>query len=106
MNATDFEVILETRIAKTRAVLAGKAKEYSTDQNRLHNFETAADELGGTPAEACWGFLKKHLVSVRDLALGVRPTTASLINEKIGDAVNYLILMEAILLDGCVSSEA
>ena len=56
--------------------------------------------LGGSREKALIGMLAKHLVSVLDMvdSFGKEdlPTT-SFIDEKIGDSINYLILLEAML---------
>jgi hypothetical protein len=98
MTASEFNRIVEDRLKKIRSVLASKAPEYATSE-RLHNFKTSAKEFGGTPGEAAWDWLKKHLVSIHDMVMGLRPATPANIDEKIGDAINYLILLEALLLE-------
>lgn len=55
--------------------------------------------FGGTPAQNLWGFLKKHLTSVLDLVDGSKPVTKAMVDEKVGDAINYLVLLEAVLLE-------
>lgn len=84
-------------------MLASKACEYASDEDRLHNFKAAAELEGDTPAEALRGMLRKHWVSIADLVwsdtIGEKPSFA-MIDEKIGDAVNYLILLEALLKEG------
>lgn len=114
MTSDEFDAILESRIQKMRQVLKSKAGEYATSADRLHNFKEAAKEFGGTPAESLWGMLKKHLISIKDMIhksgfllsftdsgghVYGRPSIAQ-IDEKIGDAMNYLALCEAILLEG------
>lgn len=92
-NAT-FNAILEERIGKMRAVLARKAGEYASYTDRLHNFKRAAGMLCCTPEEAALGMFSKHMVSVMDMV----QTGANLdIDEKLGDAINYLVLIEALL---------
>lgn len=98
MTADEIAKVIEARIQKVRAVLTVKAGEYATD-DRLHNFKTASSELGGCPTEACWGYLKKHLISIRDMALGVRPSSPMSLDEKITDAIVYLLLMEALFAE-------
>ena len=49
-----------------------------------------------TVAEALWGMNSKHIVSVIDMVEGKLPINERNINEKIGDSINYLILLEAI----------
>lgn len=100
MHAKTFDDILEYRLDKTRRVLASKAEEYASCDDRMHNFRRAAALQGTTPALALVGMWSKHVVSVLDLARkqaagGLVPR--EVIDEKVGDAVNYLILLEALL---------
>jgi len=94
-----FDAILENRLLKISGVLGQKAKEYALGGDRLHNFKTAAALLQTTQAKALWGIAAKHLVSVADLVEGRLPPTEYFVNEKIGDLINYLILLEAVLLE-------
>jgi hypothetical protein len=96
MNAEQFDTILESRLLSIKQVLGNKAKEYAIG-DRLYNFKRAAEISRTTPQKALSGMFMKHLVSVLDLIEGSVPSTADRINEKIGDAINYLILLEAIL---------
>jgi hypothetical protein len=101
MTHEQFTRHLEARLAKTREVLAQKATEYSTD-DRMHNFHQAAAFQGITRHQALMGMLAKHLVSVQDLvratAAGKLPTVER-VEEKIGDSINYLILLEAMFYE-------
>ena len=98
MNISEFNYVLNQRISQIREVLSHKAKEYARD-DRLHNFKVAADILGCSPAHALIGMKVKHDVSVLDLVRYPELRTPKLIDEKIGDSINYLILLEAILLE-------
>lgn len=103
MNEKDFNIILERRLRLIREVLAAKADEYAKD-DRLHNFKRAAEiDQSKTPAQVCAGFMLKHIVSVLDLvdddAAG-KLVRVKMRDEKIGDAINYLILLEALLSEG------
>lgn len=101
MTKDHFNQILEARLEKTKKVLYAKADEYARE-DRLHNFKRGAKVRGNgrTQAEVCLDYLTKHLVSVLDLvddcAAGRLEKVALLKDEKIGDAINYLILLEAI----------
>jgi len=101
MDSKTFDEILISRINKMQRTLASKATEYATD-DRLHNFKRAAELQGVTKEQACLGFMTKHLVSIldmiRDNAEG-RRISQERIDEKIGDAINYLVLLEALFLE-------
>lgn len=103
MTGKEFDELLNLRLLKIKDVLSSKGAEYSIDKDRLHNFKRAAAIRGCTPAQALEGMWVKHLVSVQDLirenAAGNHAVVLRLRDEKIGDAINYLILLEAILLD-------
>jgi hypothetical protein len=102
MNTEQFETILESRLSSIKHVLGNKAKEYAIG-DRLYNFKRAAEISRTTPQRALAGMFMKHLVSVLDLVEGSISPTEYMINEKIGDAINYLILLEAILKEHVVN---
>lgn len=97
MKAEKFNEILRWRLAKTEKVLASKAGEYASSEDRLHNFKEAAAMLRCTPAQALLGFMTKHMVSIYDLVLSDATPSHETWDEKIGDAVNYLVLLEALV---------
>lgn len=99
MTPEKFEVILQNRLKSIQEVLGSKSKEYAQEGDRLFNFKLAAQINGSTPEKALWGMATKHLVSVMDLVAGRLEATPDMINEKIGDLINYLILLEAILME-------
>lgn len=98
MTPEHFDKILERRLDRTRQVLASKGTEYASNSDRLHNFKAAARLLGSTPEAALLGFLTKHLVSVVDMVKALPDTVPApgRVDEKIGDCINYLVLLEAL----------
>ena len=96
-----LESIVESRIVKIQETLTAKAKEYASDDSRYHNFEVGGRIAGVTPEKALQGMMLKHVVSVFDLIDWTETDderiTTELIDEKIGDMINYLILLEGLL---------
>lgn len=107
MTSSEFETILEYRLDKIEKTLSSKAKEYTSHGDRLHNFRRAGEVLGQRPEQALLGMFVKHFVSILDLVDGLEPDlgiednvpSADLVDEKIGDAICYLILLEALLIE-------
>jgi hypothetical protein len=127
MNSVEFNKIVKRRCELIETVLSKKEEEYATDNNRLHNFYVAAELLDCTPPEALMGMMSKHVYSVIDMlvANGIDPSlfemlikdifrdskelsnkesskkgkalTFEHLDEKIGDTINYLILLEGML---------
>lgn len=104
MTNEEFETIKNGCIAEINRVLGNKAREYSSKQDRLHNFNEAKKIMRCNTREyALLGMLNKHTVSVTDLILkyekeGILPDENTL-EEKIGDSINYLILLKACFLE-------
>lgn len=98
MTSDEFNAVLNRRKAEMTDVLASKADEYAT-ADRLHNFKAAALLLRSSPESALLGMLAKHLVSVIDMVQSDRAYTRRQWDEKIGDAVNYLMLLEGLVID-------
>ena len=99
----EFNQILKRRMELIEEVLGAKAQEYASNTDRYHNFRVAARMLNTIPEKALIGMLVKHLVSVFDIINSldgcVRHTTLTkeLVDEKIGDSINYLVLLEGLL---------
>lgn len=106
MEHEEFDALLEDMIEHIRNTLGLKAEEYATE-DRLHNFKKSAHIIDGTPMQACWGFAAKHLVSISDMVSDSAEGLAfpeAVWNEKIGDAINYLILLKALVRENQVGS--
>lgn len=94
-----FEEVLTNRLYLARQVLGAKGKEYAAGTDRFANFRQAAIIQGTTPEKALLGMMVKHEVSTRDIVndLDVKLPTVALLEEKIGDWINYLILLEGMI---------
>ena len=102
MTEKEFQDVLTTRLTKIKETLSSKAEEYATDNDKLHNFNVGARLTVQTRERVLWGFAIKHYISFLDildsLDKGKLPTE-TLVDEKIGDLINYLVLVEASLKD-------
>jgi hypothetical protein len=109
MDAAFFdEHVVKNRLFETERVLGAKADEYARG-DRLSNFKKAADLLGCTPERALLGFAMKHIVALADFVADLeagKNQPMSRWTEKTGDIINYMILLEALLVDRQTESEA
>ncbi len=98
----NFNNVVSDRMDKITKVLSQKEEEYANMEDRFHNFKVAARILNCTPENALLGMAMKHFVSVLDIVESLDTPKPKLdiplINEKVGDAINYLILLEGMLL--------
>lgn len=101
---TDFDDVLSMRLQNTVKILGAKGKEYASATSRYHNFEVAGNANSESREKALWGMYMKHWVSVKDLVElaeshpeKLNEAMLPLIDEKIGDSINYMILLEGML---------
>ena len=100
MTNAEFDKLLADVFSRTKKVLAAKAGDYSREDDRLSNFKKAAALQTCIPEKACMGMMAKYLVAVADLVNDLERGTDTPLpawEEKIGDARNYLILLEGLL---------
>lgn len=90
MEANRFKELLEELDGNSVKTLAEKNARYSQNGDALHNFRSGADIAGGTPAQACWGYLTKHLVALRDMVEKDNFSNREDFLEKCQDTINYI----------------
>ena len=90
MNHDRFKELLEELDGNSLATLAEKNARYSSNGDALHNFRSGADIMGGTPAQACWGYLTKHLTALRDMVQRDDFSNREDFLEKCQDTINYI----------------
>lgn len=96
MTHEEFKICLEELDGQGAKTLAEKNARYSSSDDALHNFKMGAEIVGGTPAQACWGYMTKHLVALRDMIQRNDFHNREDVLEKIQDSINYLRFIWAI----------
>lgn len=107
MSSKKWETFLQEKIDRMEKQIGkngNKTKEYSEDDNRFHNFDVAI-QLAKLVKERKYNFhsafdlFLKHFVSIIDILNAPDAATEALVCEKFGDACNYLVLMEGMIID-------
>lgn len=116
MNKKTFEKITRDMFENRcmRLMLGSKDDEYSRNDDKLHNFKRVGVRRNTPPEEALMGMLEKHLVSIEDMIDDIvhayRCNNSYVPNfdtwsEKLGDAINYLFLLYALIYERYNPSE-
>ncbi len=96
MQVAEFNRVIKASIEHIRKTLLEKGAEYTpAGGDRLHNFKRAAELQQCTPEQALWGMCAKHIVSISDMVRANVDYPDTVWDEKIGDALNYLLLLRA-----------
>jgi hypothetical protein len=101
MTTEELNKLLTERYYKSKEVLVSKGKEYGVESDTLKSFKEQAEfSMHNTPMSVGWELMVKHLYSVRriirEYELEDKKPDQAMIDEKFGDAINYLILIEAL----------
>lgn len=101
METEQFNEIVQERVDASLKGLVKKAAEYAGPSDRLHNFKVAAalGKKGETQSQALAGMMKKHTVSVYDMINSGKAHSEEMWDEKIGDHINYLLLLRATIVE-------
>lgn len=91
------DVIMTEMVDKCLNTLVNKAKEYSMDSDRLHNFRVAAALQDCRMRRSLYGMMVKHITSIADMCCSDEEYSQELWEEKIQDNINYLLLLRAVV---------
>ena len=100
MTHERFEQLLDELDGESLATLKAKNRMYSAPADALHNFASGAEIGGCTEAQACWGYLVKHLVALRDKIINNDFSNKNDLKEKCQDSINYIRFIWAIAHEG------
>lgn len=100
----EFSKSVRDMLNKCGEVLFSKGQEYAgEDYDRLGNFKEATKlfyshlNRNANQKTVLWGYLLKHLTAIAAMVRGSTPYTREAWDEKIGDAINYLLILSAMV---------
>ena len=100
MNLKKFEILLKEIFKRTENVFLTKRNEYANNEDVFKSFKNGVGfSLHTEPEQVAWSYLAKHLESIQSIIkkLPNEKPSKELIEEKVGDAINYLIIIEGLL---------
>ena len=96
MTPKEFTDAIEHIRDKSLDTLLMKNSRYGSSGDALHNFTCGAAFIGGTQGQAAWGYMSKHLVSLRDKLMCDDFSDVDDLEEKCQDIINYTAIIYAI----------
>jgi len=101
MTPENFDKMVLSMQDRSKKVFLSK-KGYGTEIDRLSNFKRAGQLQKINAQSALRGMSGKHTISISDMVYdyehGIKPNPAEL-EEKIGDEINYLLLLRGLFVD-------
>jgi len=104
MNKTRFRTLIDQQAVALHNLSASKGEEYSrSDDDQLANFKRQGAEFGMNPEQVLAIYLNKHLDSiktwVKNQTLPTQPVLSEPIEGRIDDAILYLLLLKAMIVE-------
>lgn len=99
MKHTEFKKLLQATFGRMVVLTDSKGVEYANDKDQLANFKRLARTLGMTPEAVCYVYLQKHLDSIQHHIAHPGRKAAEPITGRIDDAMLYLALLKAIVVE-------
>lgn len=90
MNYAQMMSLIEELEKASEKTLTIKNSRYASQKDAIHNFKAGGEIIGGTPAQACWGYMSKHLVALRDMVDNDDFSNREDFMEKCQDIMNYI----------------
>ena len=111
MNKETFDKLVNERIRKNLETLGVKGEGYARGGDRLIQFKEVAMRNHETPEKSLHGMAEKHNVTIQfaiqDINNGDTDfITQKWIDDKIGDAINYLLMLEGLLVERLLTKKA
>lgn len=102
MRHNEFKKHVLSRLKEVQQVLVIKGEEYAKDSDRLKNFKDAAEFNECTEETVLWGYVTKHIVALKDFIQDLengKSATQAQWEEKFGDIINYMLILETLLIE-------
>lgn len=90
MTSETFNKLLDELDGNSLETLKQKNAKYASPEDCLHNFDSGADIIGGTPAQCAWGYMTKHIAALRDKVQKNDFHDREDLLEKCQDTINYI----------------
>ena len=107
MKNKEFKIIVEDTMAQIRTLMDKKGREYASE-DAFSNFKDASGGLSfhSKPEMVAWEYSVKHLQSIKDLISSDSLIPNHILDEKINDALLYLLLIKGMMIERAVEKES
>ena len=99
MTQERFNEIVEETLKKCTDLLVVKQAEYNLTADRFDSFKRGAGLTGWKPDQVLLGYLTKHLSSMIEMINSDKQFTREKVDEKLGDILNYILLLRGLWED-------
>jgi hypothetical protein len=100
MTNSEFYTLMDRMFNDARNIAKVKGNDYTKGSNdALANFKEGGKDIDIDPIKVCWIFMNKHYQAITNYVKTNGQSESEPISERIKDLINYLVLMQAIVVE-------
>lgn len=106
MTNKAFYELMQNTFGDALVIAKQKGADYTKgSEDALANFKEGGKAIGIDPKEVCWIFMNKHYQAITNYVRTDGQSESEPIAERIKDMINYLVLLQAIIIEDTTISE-
>jgi len=100
MDKKEFATLSRETLQEILDLIEKKGREYA-NEDAFSNFKRASGGLSyhDKPEMVAWEYATKHFQSIKDIISESVPSSDAVVKEKVNDAIAYLLIIKAMLLE-------
>jgi hypothetical protein len=100
MTNLEFYSLMDRLFQDAKAIAKSKGEDYTRgSEDALANFKEGGKDIDIDPIKVCWIFMNKHYQAITNYVKTNGQSESEPISERIKDAINYLVLMQALITE-------
>jgi hypothetical protein len=100
MSNKEFYTLMNQIFTSAEAIARAKGEDYTKgSQDALANFKEGGEDINVDPVKVCWIFMNKHYQAITNYVKTNGASQSEPISERIKDMINYLVLMQALIVE-------
>lgn len=100
MTNKEFSELMEKTFTDCAKISKSKGADYTKgSEDALANFKEAGKGIGAEPIDVCWIFMNKHYQAITNYVKTRGKSESEPISERIKDLINYLLLLQGIIIE-------
>jgi len=100
MTNKEFYELMQKTFSSAEEIAKAKGADYTKgSEDALSNFKEGGKALNIPPEKVCWVFMNKHYQAITNYVKTEGQSESEPISERIKDMINYLVLLQGIIVD-------
>jgi len=106
MTNKAFYELMDRTFEQAKDIARAKGEDYTKgSEDALANFKEGGKAIGVSATDVCWIFMNKHYQAITNYVRTNGKSESEPIAERIKDMINYLVLMQGLIIEQNLTEE-